>query len=178
MANIKSKFVEYLLSYMYKGEVNISEKEIEELLDAAEYFKVKGLSQAVLNKEPSSQSKYSRDFNASVISDLTFSPPRKKKKTSESFPSYSKKGQGNVYEPYLHQGPFNYQTFQHPDPHIISKVQNYESNMNLTIPNVNSMHSQILWKDGVADMKRPDQMVDIIPKPNSNIDPNQVSFLY
>ncbi|RXG71045.1 Broad-complex core protein isoforms 1/2/3/4/5 [Armadillidium vulgare] len=173
MANIKSKFVEYLLSYMYKGEVNISEKEIEELLDAAEYFKVKGLSQAVLNKEPSSQSKYSRDFNASVISDLTFSPPRKKKKTSESFPSYSKKGQGNVYEPYLHQGPFNYQTFQHPDPHIISKVQNYESNMNLTIPNVNSMHSQILWKDGVADMKRPDQMVDIIPKPNSNIDPNQ-----
>ncbi|MCL4129384.1 UNVERIFIED_CONTAM: hypothetical protein GTU68_065500 [Idotea baltica] len=89
LTDIQNKHIEYLLDYMYKGEIKVAQCEIRPLLLTAQYLQIKGLcydfksTDEKLDKNTSLFKSYEGD---------TFSPPRKRKKTLEDLPFICNKG--------------------------------------------------------------------------------------
>ena len=50
--DVDSKYMEAILNYMYKGEVNVPQDDLDELLEVADSFKIQGLSVEEKRKRP------------------------------------------------------------------------------------------------------------------------------
>ena len=74
LKDVQPEHMEAILDYMYKGEVNVLEKNLPDLIKAAEIFKLKGLIQPVQNTPYSQSRKRAREPSRTSTS-------RKTKKT-------------------------------------------------------------------------------------------------
>ncbi|KAK7071101.1 hypothetical protein SK128_007370 [Halocaridina rubra] len=81
LKDIQCRDLEFLLDYMYIGEVNVRQNELSSLIKAAECLKVKGL--AVQEDEPKSISSGTKQRSADRGSLGHHSPPPKKRRAEE-----------------------------------------------------------------------------------------------
>ncbi|MCL4136094.1 UNVERIFIED_CONTAM: hypothetical protein GTU68_033249, partial [Idotea baltica] len=93
LKDVKAEELEALLNYMYEGEVNVMQEKLSGLIKAAEYLKVKGLSDSDEAPELFSRRIFKRSKRrvnpASSSRDISLSPAakRKRKDTDSSNPS-------------------------------------------------------------------------------------------
>lgn len=82
LKDVKAEELEALLNYMYEGEVNVLQEKLSGLISAAEYLKIKGLSDSedtpkLLSKQPFKGQPRDR---LSSCEDSSVSPPAKRKR--------------------------------------------------------------------------------------------------
>ncbi|KAB7506274.1 Longitudinals lacking protein [Armadillidium nasatum] len=78
LKDVKAEELEALLTYMYEGEVNVLQEKLSGLIKAAEYLKVKGLSDSDENPEVFSKSFSKRSGKNSFSKEDSASPPAKR----------------------------------------------------------------------------------------------------
>lgn len=93
LKDIECKNLEFLLDYMYVGEVNVRQNELAALIKAAECLRIKGL--AVPDEDPSNTTSYSPTYSSkgrsTTDSHRDSSPPAKKRRSFQSTSSSEEK---------------------------------------------------------------------------------------
>ena len=82
LKDVKSQDLQYLMDYMYLGEVNVAQSQLASLIKTAECLKVKGL--AIPDDEPHHFTTIHKDHSSSDDRDREISPPSKRKCRSNS----------------------------------------------------------------------------------------------